>query len=48
LADPEVRAAIATQDAESRISSLSEFSAFIAAEVGKWPARVAEIGLKPN
>jgi tripartite-type tricarboxylate transporter receptor subunit TctC len=48
LADPEVRAAIATQDAETRISSSSEFAAFIATEVGKWPARVTELGLKPN
>jgi tripartite-type tricarboxylate transporter receptor subunit TctC len=48
LRSPDVRVSIATQGAEAKILSPSEFAAFVAAEVRKWPPRVREAGLKPN
>jgi tripartite-type tricarboxylate transporter receptor subunit TctC len=48
LESPDARSSLLQQEAEARILSPSEFGAFLADEVRKWPPRVREIGLKAD
>jgi len=44
----DVRASIAQHGGEVRMTSPSEFGAFLAAELKKWPPLVKQAGLKAN